>query len=159
MSLFAANLLLALAWAALSGEATLSALASGFGLGFLMLWLLQPMVGGDRSYFLRVVYGVRLVLLFFWELVVSSLHVAWDVLTPMHRARPALVEVPLDLRSDLGVLLLTNLISLTPGTLSVDVSGDRRRLLVHAMFAEDPDRLRREIKGGMERWVREALEP
>lgn len=159
MNLFAANLLLALVWAALSGEATLSALVSGFGLGFLALWLLHPMVGGDRRYFLRVVYGARLVLLFLWELVVSSLHVAWDVLTPAHRARPALVEVPLDLRSDLGVLLLTNLISLTPGTLSVDVSDDRRRLLVHAMFAPDPDRLRREIKGGMERWVREALEP
>ncbi len=157
MSLFAANLLLALTWAALMGEATLSALTSGFGLGFLALWLLQPVVGGDRRYFLRVVYSLRLVLMFLWELLVSSLHVAWDVLTPEHRARPALVEVPLDVRGELGVLLLTNLISLTPGTLSVDVSGDRRRLLVHAMFAEDPDRLRQEIKGGMERWVREAL--
>lgn len=159
MSLFATNLVLALTWAALTGQGTLSALASGFVLGFLALWLLQPMVGGDRRYFLRVVYGLRLILLFLWELVVSSLHVAWDVLTPTHRARPALVEVPLDVHSDLGVLLLTNLISLTPGTLSVDVSGDRRRLLVHAMFAPDPDRLRRDIKGGMERWVREALDP
>lgn len=159
MSLFAANLVLALTWAALMGQGTLSALASGFALGFIALWILQPLLGGDRRYFLRVVYGVRLLLLFAWELLVSSLHVAWDVLTPEHRARPALVEVPLDLHSDLGVLLLTNLISLTPGTLSIDVSVDRRRLLVHAMFAEDPDRIRRDIKGGMERWVREALEP
>lgn len=157
MSPFAINLLLAALWAALSGEATIDAVLSGFALGFLLLWLLQPILGFPRDYFLRVVYGLRLVVMFLWELLVSSLAVAWDVLTPTHRARPAFIEVPLDVRSDLGILLFTNLVSLTPGTLSVDVSADCRTLLVHAMFAEDPAAVRHQLKSGMERWVREAL--
>jgi len=68
------------------------------------------------------------------------------------------VEVPLDVRSDAEILLVTNLISLTPGTLSVDVSEDRRTLLVHAMFADDEEQLVADLKGGMERMVREAFE-
>jgi multicomponent Na+:H+ antiporter subunit E len=53
---------------------------------------------------------------------------------------------------------VTNLISLTPGTLSVDVSADRSTLLVHAMFGADPEGLVRDLKGGMERMVKEAFE-
>lgn len=83
---------------------------------------------------------------------------AIDVLTPRHRSRPAIIEVPLDVKSDTGILLVTNLISLTPGTLSLDVSEDRKTLLVHAMFADDPDALRKSLKDGMERWVIDAVE-
>ena len=83
---------------------------------------------------------------------------AWDVLTPRHRARPAIIEMPLDVKSDAGILLVTNLISLTPGTLSLDVTDDGRTLYVHAMFADDLDALRAQMKNGMERWVIEALE-
>ena len=97
------------------------------------------------------------VVLFLWELLLSSLSVAWDVLTPQHRARPAIIEVPLDVKTDAGILLVTNLISLTPGTLSLDISEDRSTLFVHAMFADDPDALCHELKSGMERWVINAV--
>jgi multicomponent Na+:H+ antiporter subunit E len=66
--------------------------------------------------------------------------------------------VPLDVKSDVGILLVTNLISLTPGTLSLDVSRDRRTLAVHAMFVDDPDELRDQLKRGMEKWVIDAVE-
>ena len=62
------------------------------------------------------------------------------------------------MQSDAGILVLTNLASLTPGTLSLDVSEDRAILKVHAMFADDPEALRRAIKSGMERWVIDAVE-
>jgi multicomponent Na+:H+ antiporter subunit E len=58
----------------------------------------------------------------------------------------------------MDILLVTNLISLTPGTLSLDVTDDRSTLYIHAMFADDPDEIRRQIKDGMERWVIEATE-
>ena len=61
-------------------------------------------------------------------------------------------------KSDLEILLVTNLISLTPGTLSLDVTPDRSCLIVHAMFADDPDALVAELKGGMERMVLEVFE-
>jgi len=66
--------------------------------------------------------------------------------------------MPLDVKSDAGIFLVTNLISLTPGTLSLDVSEDRKTLYVHAMFADDPEEVCRKLKSGMERWVREAVE-
>ncbi len=59
--------------------------------------------------------------------------------------------------SDVEITLLANLVTLTPGTLSLDVSEDRSTLFVHAMFVDDPDVLRREIKHGFERRVLELL--
>ncbi len=157
MNLLSTNLLLAIVWAALTGAFTLASLLTGFVIGFAALWVVQPMTG-TTSYHARVVAWVRLVVMFHYELLVSSIAVAWDVLTPQHRSQPAIVDVPLDVKSDAGILLFTNLISLTPGTLSLDVSDDRRTLRVHAMFADDPDALCREIKAGMEKWVIDAVE-
>jgi multicomponent Na+:H+ antiporter subunit E len=61
--------------------------------------------------------------------------------------------VPLDAVSDLEIAVLANLITLTPGTLCLDVSEDRRTLYVHAMFVSEPDQVRREIKQRFERWI------
>ncbi|RVT87032.1 sodium:proton antiporter [Rhodobacteraceae bacterium CCMM004] len=158
MKTFAANILLTVAWAMLMGSLSLFTLASGFVLGFAILWVLQPLVGGPDSYFLRVWYWIKLIVMFHYELVVSSLGVIWDILTPQHLSTPAVIDVPLDVKSDAGILLVTNLISLTPGTLSIDVSPDRKVLRVHAMFAEDPEAIVHQLKSGMERWVIDAVE-
>jgi multicomponent Na+:H+ antiporter subunit E len=158
MSNFAANLVFAAAWAVLFGEFSALTLVSGFVLGYAVLWLLQPLTGGRSSYFLRVWYWLKLIVLFHYELIVSSIEVLWDIVTPRHRARPAIIDVPLDVKSDAGILLVTNLISLTPGTLSLDVSEDRKTLQVHAMFADDPDAVRHQLKSGREKWVIDAVE-
>ena len=157
MNLLSVNLLLAVVWAMLTGTFTLGSLVAGYVLGFGALWVLRPLMGAPDGYFLRVIYWARLVAMFHYELVVSSASVLWDVVTPRQRSRPAIIDVPLSVRSDAGILLVTNLISLTPGTLSLDVSPDRTTLRVHAMFGEDPDAVRRQLKDGMERWVRDAL--
>jgi len=105
----------------------------------------------------RVAAAFGLLAFFLYDLIVSSLRVAWDVLTPAQRARPAVLQVPLDAKGDIEILLTANLISLTPGTLSLDVSRDRSTLLVHSMFAgRDFEGTRRSLKDGMERKVLEA---
>lgn len=157
MNLFALNILLAVVWAALWAAFTLPALLSGFVIGYGALWLVQPLFGERSPYFLRVWRAIRLTLFFLWELVVSSIRVAWDIVTPSHYSNPAIVEMPLDVESDIEILLVTTLISLTPGTLSLDVTPDRKTLIVHAMFADDPDALVREMKDGMERMVKEVF--
>lgn len=157
MSLFLLNLLLALAWAALTGQFTLPGLAIGFLVGFLALWVVQPLFDQRGGYFGRVWRLGKLVVLFHWELVVSSLSVAWDVLTPRHRARPGILCVPLGARSETEILLVTNYISLTPGTLSLEVVEDCSTLVLHAMFADDPEAIARGIQTGVERLAREAL--
>lgn len=158
MSNFAANLLFAAVWAIFFGGFTWLTMLSGVVVGYGILWLLQPLTGTQSSYFKRVYYWIKLIVLFHYELVVSSVQVLWDIVTPQHRSRPAFIDMPLDVETDLGILLVTNLISLTPGTLSIDVSPDRKTLKVHAMFADDPESVCHSLKSGMEKWVIDAVE-
>ncbi|MCU4653033.1 Na+/H+ antiporter subunit E [Roseibacterium sp. SDUM158016] len=158
MNIFTLNIVLAVAWAALTGNVTLSGLAVGFALGSAALYVTRPLFPGSDRYFKRVWLWSKLIVLFLYELVVSSVQVIWDVLTPQHKARPGIIAMPLDAKGEMEILLVTNLISLTPGTLSLDVTDDCNTLYIHAMFADDPDAIRAQLKGGMERWVIEAME-
>ena len=148
MSHFVANAVLAAIWALFFGGFTWMTAISGLIVGYAVLWLLQPLTGTESTYFKRVYFWLKLLVLFLYELLISSLQVLWDIVTPTHRARPAIIDMPLDVKSDVGILLVTNLISLTPGTLSIDVSDDRQTLKVHAMFAEDPDAVCKTLKQG-----------
>ncbi len=152
------NIVLAIAWAALTGNITLSGLAVGFLFGSGALYITRSLFPGSELYFRRVWRWAKLLVLFLYELVVSSLQVVWDVLTPQHKSRPGIISVPLDVKGEMEILLVTNLISLTPGTLSLDVTEDEKTLYIHAMFADDPEAIREQIKNGMERWVIEAME-
>lgn len=156
MTPFVINLALAVGWAALFSAFTLPSLATGFAVGYAILWVLSPLFG-DSRYCRKLFDLIRLTAFFLWELLISSLQVAWDVLTPMHRSRPGIVAVPIDAKTDLEITALANLVSLTPGTLSLDISSDQKTLYVHAMFVDDPESIRRDIKKGMERRVLEAL--
>lgn len=156
MILFILNLCLALGWAFLWGDFSLLTIAAGFVAGYLALLASRPLYGPSR-YFGGVWRALALATYFLWDLLWSSLRVAWDVLIPRHLSRPGIVGVPLDARTDGEILLTANLISLTPGTLSLDISADRRILWVHAMFIDDPETLRRGLKDGMERRVLEVL--
>jgi multicomponent Na+:H+ antiporter subunit E len=77
--------------------------------------------------------------------------------SPQHISRPGIIGIPLDARSDAEIMLVANLISLTPGTLSLDLSEDRRVLYIHVMFLDDIDRTRQQIKQGLERRVLEVM--
>lgn len=156
MTPFAINLILAFVWAALNGGIGLSSLIVGFLIGYLVLFVLQPLLGANR-YCGKLFDGLVLVIYFLYELVVSSLKVAWDVVTPIQRSKPALVAIPLDAKTDAEVTVLANLVSLTPGSLSIDISEDRSHLLVHAMFVDDPYAFKSDVKRGMEKRVLEAM--
>jgi len=158
MNLFLLNLMLAFVWAGLWGSFSVVQLIVGFSVGFATLWVAQPLFGVPSGYYLRAYRIVRLILFFLYDLIVSSIQVAYDVLTPTDHSNPAILEMPLDVKSDIEILLVTNLISLTPGTLSLDVTPDRKTLIVHAMFADDPDEVIASLKSGMERLVKEVFE-
>ena len=155
MNLLFINTFIALAYVGVQGQFTLSGFLIGFGLGYLALWLTQPLYGQSR-YFQRVPKTARLIAYFLVELLQSNLRVFWDVVTPGHISRPGIVGVPLSASTELEILLVANMISLTPGTLSVDLSEDRRILYVHVMYLDDPDRFRASIKEGLERRLLEV---
>ncbi|MCC6176343.1 MAG: Na+/H+ antiporter subunit E [Chloroflexi bacterium] len=156
MTAFLWNILLALAWVALTAAFTPINLVFGFALGYLILFFAQRVLG-PANYFLKVRQFVSFVLFFIRELVLANLRVALDVVTPGYNMRPAIVAVPLDVETDVEITLLANLITVTPGSFSIDVSPDRRVLYVHAMYVDDPDEFRRSIKEGFERRVLELL--
>jgi multicomponent Na+:H+ antiporter subunit E len=150
------NLLLALLWEAMTGKTDAANLLLGFALGYVVLWWLRPLLG-PTQYFRKLPESIRFTFFFLRELIHSNLRVAWDVINPKSRRKPGIVAVPLDVSTDIEITVLANLITLTPGTLSLDVSDDRRVLYVHGMFVENPQLMRNEIKSGFERRVMELL--
>ena len=105
----------------------------------------------------RTVRALRLGAFFGWELLIANFRVAADVLRG-HRIEPAVVAIPLDITSDGEILLLSMLINITPGSVTIDLSDDRRTLYVHVMHMNNPEETRREIKEGFERRVRLLFE-
>ena len=157
MRAFLLNLILALAWAALFGEFSTIDLVAGFMLGYIALWMFQDVLGTSK-YFGKAHRMVRLAVVFFWALIVANVRVAYSVLAPQSKMRPGIVAIPLDIERDIEITLLANMITLTPGTLSIDVSNDKRILYVHGMHVQDLEEFKREIKDGFEKLVQEAFE-
>ena len=122
-------------WTAVRGAFTLGNFAVGFVLGYGVLRLMRPLIG-EAGYDKRLWYQVALAGFFVKDLVQSSIRVATEVLTPGYGMRAGILAVPLSVRSDVGITLFANLISLTPGTLSLDVSKDREYLYIHAMYID-----------------------
>ena len=156
MNLFLLNIFLALGFSAVLGQLNLSGFIAGFVVGYLALWLSKPLYGNTR-YFERLPKVLGLITFFGKELLISNVKVLWDVITPQHISRPGIIAIPLDARTDAEIMLVANLISLTPGTLSLDLSENRRLLYVHVMFLDDIDQMRRQIKQGLERRVLEVM--
>lgn len=154
MKRFAIVIAVILVWAGATGLVSLPVLAGGVALVLLALAGLR----GRRS-LRRLGRILALGLLFIRELVVSGLRVTLLVLSPRlkDKLRPAIVAVPLTVRSDAEITLLANLITLTPGTLSIDVSEDRQWLHVHVLTLEDREALIADIAQGFEKKVSEVF--
>lgn len=152
MIVFLLNLLLMVLWVAASGVFTYGNALLGFIVGLVVLAWLRDLLG-PTQYFRKLGLSIAFAGVFIWEVFKSNVRVAWDVITPKAYRRPGIVAVPLDARGDLEITVLANLLTLTPGSLSLDVSPDRKWLYVHAMFVDDPEAVRREIKTQFESWV------
>lgn len=136
------NLMLGFAWVVLTGDFSGGNLLAGLTFGYLVLALLQPQVPALAGYAQRLPRLVSFVSFFLKELLVANFKVAYDVVTPPWYMRPGVIAMPLTADSDFKIAFVANLISLTPGTLSLDVSDDRKVLYIHAMFLDDEEDLR-----------------
>lgn len=159
MTLLLISVLLALTWAAITGTFSLGNLILGFVIGGMSLWIIRLQVG--QTHLLRKVPKIlSLAALFLYELMMSAVKVLFLVLSPnMHKElQPAIIAFPLKVKSDAEITLLANLITLTPGTLSVDVSPDRSSLFVHALKMPDKDQMISDIANGFEAKIIEVFE-
>ncbi len=152
------NIVLALVWMALTGTFAFANFVVGFAVSSLTMWLVGSR--GEAAfivYISRVFRFAGLFFFFLWELLIANLRVAYEVLTPGYQMRAAIIAIPLDAKSDLEITVLANLITLTPGTLSLDVSRDRKILYIHAMHVGNVDKFRDDIKTRLERRVMEVF--
>jgi multicomponent Na+:H+ antiporter subunit E len=86
-----------------------------------------------------------LILIYVWDLVAASAVVAWEIVTPVHYVRPGIVRVPVKARSDFEIAMLSNMVSFTPGTLTLGVEKGRTAIYVHALHMKTPDDVREHV--------------
>jgi multicomponent Na+:H+ antiporter subunit E len=142
-------------WAGVTGSLYLPNLILGLALGLTALWLLRD--PQDHRPRLGMIHALRLAVLFVVELFKSGWRVARIAVRRDLALRPAVIAYPLRVESDAEITLLANLITLTPGTLSVDVSADRRTLYVHCVDVDDVDAVIADIRDGFEASIRRAF--
>ena len=153
---FLMNLLLTFIWVALTGSMYYSNFLFGFLLGFFILWIMNRNET-DQRYFYRVPKTISFIFFFLYEMIVANLQVAYDVITPKYFFKPGIVKYPMDARSDFEINLLSTIISLTPGTLILDVSDDKKTLYIHVMYLQDKEKFMNQLKNGIERRLLEIL--
>ncbi|MBE2236787.1 MAG: Na+/H+ antiporter subunit E [Caldilineaceae bacterium] len=149
-NVFLMNLLLAVLWAALHADLSVTTFIVGFLFGLLLLSV------AHRGYGATVVGVVGFMLFLIRAIIVSSIQVAGYVLAPTLRLDQGIIEIPLEAHSDLEIAILASSITLTPGTLSVDVgrsSTGQRVLYVHNLVMGDADAVRNSIKSDFERRI------
>lgn len=154
--LFLINILLAITWAAITGSFSEINLVFGFVLGTMGLYLIREQVG-TVAYFSRFGKAIGLALVFISELILSAWRVALIVIRPKMDLEPGIIAYPLTVDRDFEITMLANLITLTPGTLSVDVSEDRKTLYVHCIDVPDPQATIDDIKNAFESKILEVF--
>lgn len=120
----------------------------GFGVGFLAIWLTNRTYG-RRAYYLLYFIGYVL-----WEIVLSNVSLAKLVLQPRPKLNPGIIAIPLTVSSGLEIMILASVITLTPGTISVDLGENDQRqrvLYVHNLTVDDPEAFQRSVKNSFER--------
>lgn len=150
------NIMLTFIWVMLTGELVFANFVFGFLLSYMTLWLVTA-DNEQKRYFSRVPAVISFVFFFLYEMLRANFQVAYDVITPKFFMKPGIVQYPMDARTDLEITFLTNLISLTPGTLILDVSDDKKVVYIHVMYLADKDAFIQQIKGGLEKRLLDIL--
>ncbi|MGX4669668.1 Na+/H+ antiporter subunit E [Cerasibacillus sp. JNUCC 74] len=151
------NLIIAFMWMFLKESYSVPSFISGYILGIVLLLVLRRFIP-DTFYLKRVIKIINLILLFIKELVSSNIDIVKLVYTPKPDIEPGIFALPTELRSNWEITLLANLITLTPGTLSVAVSRDNTKLFVHAMNINDSNESIRSIKNTFEKAIMEVTQ-
>lgn len=151
------TLILAVTWILLQNEFSAGMFVFGLILG-VIIPLLTSAWWPDRPQNFRILKLMSYAMVVLYDIVVANVQVAWIVLTrPNDKLRPAWIVVPLDVKHPEAITLLAGTITLTPGTVSADLSNGGHDLLVHVLDTDDPDAVRDEIKTRYEARLKEMF--
>tara|TARA_B100000614_G_C14112855_1_gene312225 strand:- start:11 stop:487 length:477 start_codon:yes stop_codon:yes gene_type:complete len=150
------NIFLAFAWIFLTGDLAFINFAQGMVIAYIVLYIARG-VHTSEAYFTKLPTIISFIFYFMKELIVANFMVAYDIITPEHKMRPAIIAFPLTAESAIEITILANLITLTPGTLSIDVSESRKVLYIHTMYLKStPEQFVEEIRNGLEKKLLEV---
>lgn len=149
------NTVIAIMWAVLWNSYTGVDFLLGYIVGIFILFVLRRFLHFD-FYMRRVFAAFKLIALFIKELIMSNIDVVKVLLSPKLDIEPGIIEVPTQLKSDWELTLLASLISLTPGTLSMDFSEDKKSIFVHSIHVPDKEQMIREIHDTFEKAIMEV---
>lgn len=153
---FLMNILLSFIWVALTGSMYYTNFLFGYMIGFGILWIMNRNES-DQRYFNKVPRIISFIFYFLYEMIKANIQVAYDVMTPKYFMRPGIVRYPMNAKTEMEINLLSMVISLTPGTLILDISEDRKILYIHVMYLQDPEKFVKDTKTGLERRLLEAI--
>ena len=149
------TLILAIVWVLRQNDVSAGMVVFGIILGILIPWA-TSIWWPDTPQGFRMGKMVSYSFLVIWDIIVANIQVAWIVLTvPNSKLKPAWIVVPLEVKQPEAITLLAGTITLTPGTVSADLSDQGHSLLVHVLHTDDPNGVRDEIK---QRYERRLLE-
>ena len=149
------NIGIALIWMLLRNDFSGVEFMLGYIVGLLLIFLLRRFLTFD-FYFRRIIAIIKLIGLFSYELILANIDVIKIVLSPKMNIKPGIIAVPTVLKTEWEVTLLASLISLTPGTLSMDFSEDGKTIYVHSIHVPDKEEAIKQIHNTFERAILEV---
>lgn len=151
------TLILTIVWILLQNQVTAGMAVFGLILGIIIPWM-TSIWWPDTPQGIRPVRMIGYGLIVLWDIMVANVEVAWIVLSvPNAKLKPAWIVIPLELKQPEAITILAGTITLTPGTVSADLSSEGHSLLVHVLHTDDPDAVRDEIKTRYERRLLEIF--
>jgi multicomponent Na+:H+ antiporter subunit E len=151
MAVLILNFLLALVWIFLTGDISWENLFEGLIISYVILFIVRGALGRNK-YFRKIPTIIKFFFYFLKELILANLMVAWDIITPTPKMRPGIIALDLDAKTNFEITMFANLITLTPGTLSLDVSEDKKTLYIHSLYIYGTvDEFKKSLKNGIER--------
>src|SRR5690625_946331 len=151
------NVIISFMWMFLSESYTFISFLFDYILGALLLLLLNRFFP-DRFYLKPIYKLFVLVLIFIRELILSNIDIVKLVYARKPNFEPGIFAMPIEVKRNWEITLLANLITLTPGTLSVAVSDDNSKIFIHAMHIDDIEESINDIKNTFERAIMEVTQ-
>ncbi|MFD1927558.1 Na+/H+ antiporter subunit E [Sporosarcina siberiensis] len=149
------NFFIALVWMFMSSSLNAATFVIGYIIGFVLIFMMRRFFK-NKLYTVRLWAAFKLTLIFFRELTLSNISVLLLVIKPKLNIKPMIFAMPTELEHDWEITLLSSLITLTPGTIVINVSDDQNTLYIHAIHVDDVDEAIDSIKNSFEKAIKEV---
>ncbi len=166
--------ILALLWIVLSSELTIYNYIFGYFISYFILiytgrisFPLEDKHKGQsfiKKYIsilntiIRRIWKIFIFIIYFlFEIIKANFIVTLEILTPNFYMCPGVIAYPLDLKTDFQISIFANILTLTPGSLTIDVSADKKTIFIHSMYVKNPEKFVKTLKNGLEKRILEIF--